>query len=244
MDGLDLDDIYEKINEGQEVYMNTINNVIEKWGSKVLYVSNLNTSKFKSINQSIPKQVEDIMKDREKILKKTQLNRSQVTPLTLKGESEENRIAAYEASERKPLDSNFNEEIFDDSDFFQQMLKEFLETGMSETNDSIEMTRQFLALRALQSKVKKNVDRKASKGRKLRYAEHEKLVSFMAPMYRKYKGTETFMASQLLKSIFGQQPTPASDDEDEGVLSEEEVDDKNEKSIQSEDHESNDEESE
>lgn len=63
-----------------------------------------------------------------------------------------------------------NEEIFDDTDFYQQLLREFINSKMSVTDpeDPVAMTRQFLALQQLKQKSKKKVDTKASKGRKIK----------------------------------------------------------------------------
>ncbi len=51
-----------------------------------------------------------------------------------------------------------------------QLLKELIErkTSYSESVDPIEMGRQWLELQKMRTKAKKNVDTKASKGRKLR----------------------------------------------------------------------------
>jgi hypothetical protein len=46
-------------------------------------------------------------------------------------------------------------------------------------SDPLAMTQQYLKLKRLQQRKKKNVDTRASKGRKLRYHTHEKLVGFM-----------------------------------------------------------------
>lgn len=48
-------------------------------------------------------------------------------------------------------------------------------------------------------KRRKQVDRKASKGRKLRFHVHEKLVGFMAPM----PATSHQMSQQLFSNLFG-----------------------------------------
>merc|ERR1712130_110867 len=42
--------------------------------------------------------------------------------------------------------------------------------------------RQWLKVQRLRSKMKKKVDTRASKGRKVRYDIHSKLVNFMAPV--------------------------------------------------------------
>ena len=53
-----------------------------------------------------------------------------------------------------------------------------------------------------QEKIKKEVDRKASKNRKIRYIVHEKIVNFMTAsdnLSNMYEGRES-----TLKSLFGQ----------------------------------------
>ena len=46
---------------------------------------------------------------------------------------------------------------------------------------NITFCRQWLEIQKLRSKVKRKVDTKASKGRKVRYDVHPKLVNFVAP---------------------------------------------------------------
>ncbi|KAM0868244.1 hypothetical protein ACQ4PT_041454 [Festuca glaucescens] len=83
-------------------------------------------------------------------------------------------------------------ELIDDSEFYHQLLKEFLEScdGASES--------AFYALRKKQQK-RKLVDRRASKSRKIRYNVHEKLANFMAPV----PITVPPMASKLFENLFG-----------------------------------------
>lgn len=164
-------------------------------------------------------------------------------------EEEEAEQAALE--ERDP-------ETFDDGEFYQQMLKEFLEgsgadaaavsasaqvhigsqTGGFNRNVYGESTRgpfivcpQLCAVhahpswhccvsrceegpkscgkRALQGgrKKRKNVDRRASKGRKLRYQVMEKLVHFMAPVQQ---AEPPALAAQLFANLFGQSRATAA----------------------------------
>ncbi|XP_053131382.1 protein AATF isoform X2 [Hemicordylus capensis] len=79
---------------------------------------------------------------------------------------------------------DLDQEIFDDDDFYHQLLWELIErkTSSLDPNDQVAMGRQWLAIQKLRGKIRKKVDRKASKGRKIRYHIHSKLVSFMAPM--------------------------------------------------------------
>lgn len=61
-----------------------------------------------------------------------------------------------------------DEEIFDDSDFYQQLLKDLVETSSSKSNDPLAMTRSWFEANKDKVKLHKDVDRKASKGRKIR----------------------------------------------------------------------------
>jgi protein AATF/BFR2 len=100
-------------------------------------------------------------------------------------------------------------EIFDDGDFYQTLLKQLIESGLSETADPVEMSRQWLQVKSATRKMHRaDVDRRASKGRKLRYTEHQQLLSFMAPQTARYKQADSVQASQLSLTIFGLRPDP------------------------------------
>ena len=93
-----------------------------------------------------------------------------------------------------------DERIYDDADFYSSLLKDLLERkgqdGMAASNVDLgyQMRRE--------AKVKRNVDTKASKGRKLRYTVHEKLQNFMAPENRNTWGER--QTDELFRSLFGQ----------------------------------------
>jgi hypothetical protein len=61
--------------------------------------------------------------------------------------------------------------------------------------------RQWLEIQKLRSKAKRKVDSKASKGRRLRYQVHPKLVSFMAP-YPEASWND-IAKNELFASLFG-----------------------------------------
>lgn len=71
-------------------------------------------------------------------------------------------------------------EVFDDTDFYQQLLRDVIKMRGSSSGEPqwLEQQRRNKAAR------KKTVDTKASKGRKLRYETHEKLQHFMVPIVR------------------------------------------------------------
>ncbi|KAA6413443.1 MAG: hypothetical protein FRX48_03189 [Lasallia pustulata] len=85
--------------------------------------------------------------------------------------------------------------IYDDADFYTLLLRELVDQRMAESatstataaaNGSANLASFGAALpnaaaARREARVKKRVDTKASKGRKLRYTVHEKLQNFMAP---------------------------------------------------------------
>ncbi|PNH10770.1 Protein bfr2 [Tetrabaena socialis] len=81
-------------------------------------------------------------------------------------------------------------ETYDDAEFYQQLLKEFLDKGLAEG-----------AAGGLPRPPKKRkvVDRRASKGRKLRYHVQDKLVAFMAPV----EIEPPAFAANLFSNLFG-----------------------------------------
>lgn len=48
-------------------------------------------------------------------------------------------------------------------------------------NNKPHLFRQWLQLQKLRSKMKRKIDTRSTKGRKLRYTVHTKLINFMAP---------------------------------------------------------------
>lgn len=61
--------------------------------------------------------------------------------------------------------------------------------------------RQMIELQKLRSKMKKNVDTKSTKGRKLRFVILPKLVNFMAP--HPYNSWSQQAETELFSSLFG-----------------------------------------
>lgn len=87
-------------------------------------------------------------------------------------------------------------DTYDDGEFYSQLLKEFVEAASGgAAGGGLAGARAGAAARR-----RKTVDRRASKGRKLRFDVHEKLVGFMAPDDR--AGTPP-LARQLAGALFG-----------------------------------------
>jgi len=65
--------------------------------------------------------------------------------------------------------------------------------------------RQWLQLQKLRSKMKRKVDTRSTKGRKLRYTVHTKLMNFMAPNDQSSWSDEA--KQDLYNSLFGKKNT-------------------------------------
>lgn len=91
-------------------------------------------------------------------------------------------------------------EAFDDTDFYQQLLRDIIESrGANGEEGEQEWVRRQKARKA---KRKKTVDTKASKGRKLRYQVHEKLQNFMVPIPVSHGAWHEEQVDELFASLF------------------------------------------
>jgi protein AATF/BFR2 len=111
--------------------------------------------------------------------------------------------------------------IYDDANFYQLLLKELVDQRRVESlsapaaGTEAGKTMQWAAIN--EAKTRKNVDTKASKGRKMRYTVHEKLQNFMAPEDR--GRWEPDAIDRFFGTLLGQKMTLAEadveDDEEE-----------------------------
>ncbi|XP_017771666.1 PREDICTED: protein AATF-like [Nicrophorus vespilloides] len=175
----DMVDVFEK-------YKPYRNNVIQKWNEKTNIVVAKNAG-----TQSVLKQIEHNLSDREKLIKRTQVKRTDYRILGKEiPENEEGQIKDSE-------DAN----IFDDNDFYHQLLRELIEVKSADLTDPVQLGRQWIQLQNLRSKMKKKVDTRATKGRKIRYTIHTKMVNFMAPI-DEHEWTDE-AKTELYNSLFG-----------------------------------------
>jgi hypothetical protein len=85
---------------------------------------------------------------------------------------------------------------FDDSKVYQQLLKDFVATSAAATGATSNRLQK-----KQKSKQRKQVDRRASKGRKIRYAEIPKLVNFTFPLSR--PNNSSLDQAEWFQSLFG-----------------------------------------
>ncbi|EDW51897.1 protein Aatf [Drosophila sechellia] len=160
------------------------NEVLLKWDDRTKLLTPGAGVKRKSLQEDydIIKKIDSALANREALVEKSQ------TPKNNQAEQKEN----------SPVQRL--KHIYDDSDFYHQQLRELIEYKASTSSNMSEITKQFVELQKLRQKMKKKVDTRASKGRKLRYVVHNKLINFMAPN-ESSDWTEA-SKSELYKSLF------------------------------------------
>jgi protein AATF/BFR2 len=255
------------IDERHQSFRDFCNRTLHLWNEKTRLASGrtgvtTKASGFGAFDQSILKQIEGILADKQRLVNRTRIKRSayrilgtlnqpvtkslsptkpppdntnivsykqinrrspsQFIILTLLNIKENNQVQEAKVIEEE---EEFDPEIYDDDDFYHQLLRELIEkrTGEGGSNQvalgrycndgnyllfkyfnynlHISNLRQWLEIQKLRSKAKRKVDAKASKGRRLRYQIHPKLVSFMAP-HPETSWNDT-AKNELFASLFG-----------------------------------------
>ncbi|KAI8822550.1 apoptosis-antagonizing transcription factor [Fimicolochytrium jonesii] len=211
---IQLETLWKQLNPIDTQFKQYRDATIDKWNNKVQMATGALAplqKKFKSINQSVVSQIRQTVGDKERLIKRSQLRRSDYRCLGEEEKTEEDERAATEG--RNGADahlSNHDAEIFDDGDFYQQLLKELIESRMTDTDDAVLNGLKWAHFKSLKnsSKKKKKVDTRASKGRKIRYHIHEKLTNYMAPQPQGTWHDE--MSEELFAGLLGQSASLAS----------------------------------
>ncbi|KAL1955705.1 hypothetical protein VTO42DRAFT_8177 [Malbranchea cinnamomea] len=119
--------------------------------------------------------------------------------------------------------------IYDDTSFYHTLLRDLVEQRMAATNGGIgdNLHLQLPAQLSIhpvtgmrKDKVKRVVDTKASKGRKMRYNVHEKLQDFMVPEDRGSWGERA--RTEFFASLLGQSASAVLGEEEEEEADEDE----------------------
>lgn len=200
-----LEDFSNDIAKRFAVYSKYRNGIIQKWHDKTRL--SIAHSKSQQPVSSTLAQIEYLLKDKNRLVKKTQLKRSRydIVGQIPKDESADNSNGNIAEGEQKisEEDEDYCPEIFDDDDFYHQLLRELIEHKSADISDPIQLSRQWIALQQMRSKMKRKIDTRATKGRRIRYVVHSKLVNFMAP--QKASGWTEDSKNELFASLFGKQ---------------------------------------
>ncbi|KAI8057118.1 apoptosis-antagonizing transcription factor [Syncephalis plumigaleata] len=203
-----LDNIWSSVKQLENSFKPYMNETLEKWHNKVQVAAGVPLNKkFKAINQGVHEQINQVLADKDRLVKRTQLKRNDYQIL---GRTETTTVNEHDTMDdtnktngEDSLNKDYDNEIFDDTDFYQQLLRELIESRMVDTDDPMAIGVRWAALKQQTKKNKKKVDTKASKGRKLRYHVHDKLQNFMVPIPTGTWHQE--MTDELYASLFGQQ---------------------------------------
>lgn len=163
----------------EESYHPWVVDTLSKWSAKVQAVApNVllpdNRGSFmrdgRSSQVGVVSVIDDVLRtDGGKLLERTRKRKDRQGRIT------ESRAGGGEGDEGVAV------EVFDDTDYYQQLLRDVIAArgGSGEQGGEQEWQGQQ---RERKAKRKKTVDTKASKGRKLRYEVHAKLQNFMVPV--------------------------------------------------------------
>lgn len=192
------------LNNNHEIYQKYRNNIIQKWYDRTKILTPSTSSKQNKNNLDnfdIMQKIGGILNNKIDLIKKSQIYKGQYELFDKNQQqqkiSDDNLIINEsddidDHQQKKPndkiddVDDNktqqiYSTEIYDDTDFYHSQLRELIEFKSDRIDNPSEVTRQFIELQKLRNKMKKKVDTRASKGRKIRYAIHHKMVNFMAP---------------------------------------------------------------
>ncbi|KAF8343463.1 apoptosis-antagonizing transcription factor [Amanita rubescens] len=189
---------------------------LNKWSAKIQAVAPSmllpsNRNAFSKTQQNVKSAVqlaEETLRDHDKLLSRSRIRRGK-----------ERRLGASEEGEETQEGEEEDLDIFDDTDFYQQLLRDVIESkGTGGVDDWMTVQKE--------KKAKKKVDTKASKGRKIRYHVHEKIQNFMVPVHV-IGGWHEEQIDELFASLLGkgfESAGPGLDEEqlenrlDEGVM--------------------------
>lgn len=177
--------IWECMEETEALALAHRRKVLDKWSAKVR--STIATATTRRLgpaaSQSLVSILDDQLLSADRLVKRTRTPRS---------------CAPAQAAKKVAEDAA----VYDDADFYQLLLKELVDqrTMDSASGGGGGPTVRWAALK--EAKTRKQVDRKASKGRKLRHTVHEKLQNFTAAEDR--RSWEQDAIDRFFGTLFGQ----------------------------------------
>lgn len=185
-----IDHLWDDLDSFTTNYKSYRNSVIQKWHDRTKIATNVKSLKTME-SQSVIQKIDHILLNRNDLRRKTQIyrggyeiigHRSVETSPRSTETCEDTQDDVISEIPMKKDPNVYVPEIYDDSDFYHQLLRELIEFKTSTSSNPQELEQKYQELHQLRNKMKKSVDTRASKGRKIRYVVHNKLVNFMAPV--------------------------------------------------------------
>ena len=143
---------------------------------------------LKMLNQDPYQQVQIALQDEERLLSRTRLYR----------DNSKGRLG-YPAGETGRVEY---EDIYDDNDFYQVLLKDWT-ASHGALSSSTASAMSAILLPSGKKLHRENVDQRASKGRKIRYDVHAKLINYMVPQIEKGAWNDSKI-DEFYTSLLGQ----------------------------------------
>lgn len=190
--------LWERMQSSEVSAIDNRQTTLEKWSAKVRGTASLPISRKlnpTTAQQSITSLIQDQLANSEHLVKRTKMPRS-CAPI------------------QRDLKLTEDPDIYDDGNFYQMLLKELVDQRRVKslttpvTGGDAGKAMQWTAVK--EAKTRKNVDTKASKGRKMRFTVHEKLQNFMAPEDR--GSWEPDAIDRFFGTLLGQKMTLGEED--------------------------------
>ncbi|GAM21645.1 hypothetical protein SAMD00019534_048200 [Acytostelium subglobosum LB1] len=196
-----LSDIWSAMEEQNARLFEYTSQTLEKWNSRVNVSANVagvggakQGKSLKAINQSVMTQVNNTLNDFERLQRRTRLRRSTYTII---GQQQQQQQQQVQTDGKR---DDYDDEVFDDMDFYQILLKEIEKTS-AEAGQVQVGSDQWREMQALKKKNKKKaVNTKSSKDRMLKYETFQKLENFMPPVPAPMP---PWNIDQLFSTLFG-----------------------------------------
>ena len=191
----DLDAIEDYLAEAWDNSESARNKIMDKWYKRVQVATGKNElgagMSLSSMNQPLSVQVQQIVDiEMDRFVQRSRLRRVSQRSLGMqrvefvnKGDGDETGND-LELTQQKQKEARFDNEVYDDNDLYAGMLKELSATvmegeGITGLSESL---RAHEANLKKHTKLAKNIDMRASKGRKLRFEVLPKVANFMVPL--------------------------------------------------------------
>uniref|UniRef100_A0A7I4XXF1 Protein AATF n=1 Tax=Haemonchus contortus TaxID=6289 RepID=A0A7I4XXF1_HAECO len=187
---MSMKSLSKRICKSEEQFGKFRDSTLIKWEGRTRLVAsrrpkNASTDFSAFEKENVVSQIEKVCSDKQRLIKRSRIKKSDIERIGGNPEADE------------------DEEIYDDDDFYQVLLKELIDKKSSNTQDPVAMTRHYIEMQKLKSKRarKKEIDHRASKDRKIKYIPIPKLVNFHPAMPEMVEWNHE-TRNELFKSLF------------------------------------------
>ncbi|KAJ4313718.1 rRNA-processing protein bfr2 [Fusarium piperis] len=191
-------EIWEQMQAEEERAVKVREAGLDKWSRKVQSVDVTRGDALKSRKETLVTSLqEQLLNPDNRLAKRSRVPRSCAPAQAAKGVTQD-------------------DDVYDDADFYQVLLKELVDQRTVDGSSASAGAVPTVVLTAAKEvKTRKNVDRKASKGRKMRFTVHEKLQNFMAPEDR--RAWEQGAIDRFFGTLFGRKMELNEDESDDDM---------------------------